>query len=170
MTGERTDTIVLGTEQAQEAFGAALAAACGDASPVIFLLGDLGAGKTTLARGFLRALGHAGAVRSPTYTLVEPYDLGGRWVFHLDLYRVADPGELEYLGLRDFLDDGAALLVEWPERGSGWLPQPDLTIRAEHDPGGRRLTWTSAGALGERLAAALSAQVADLSSLSRKLS
>jgi tRNA threonylcarbamoyladenosine biosynthesis protein TsaE len=160
--------VTLYSESAQEAFGAALAAACGDASPVIFLVGDLGAGKTTLARGFLRHLGHAGAVRSPTYTLIEAYEAGGRRVCHLDLYRIADPGELEFLGLRDLIDDGAILLVEWPERGQGWLPAPDLAIRIEHHPDGRRLGWTAVGALGERLAATLAAIAPDVPDFSRK--
>lgn len=121
-------------EPEQLAFGTALAAVL-DGPPqrlLVFLEGDLGAGKTTLVRGFLAGLGHRGAVRSPTYTLIEPYDAGGRRVYHLDLYRIADPEELEYLGLREMLAEPAVLLVEWPERGIGWLPQADLTIRIEH--------------------------------------
>lgn len=96
---------------------------------VIYLQGDLGAGKTELVRAWLRALGVVGTVRSPTYTLVEPYELGGRRLFHLDLYRLSDAEELEYLGLRDWA--GAAdttLLVEWPERGAGVLPAADLHL------------------------------------------
>jgi len=131
MSAAANKTLLLESEAEQEAFGARLAAAC-DAPLLIFLEGDLGAGKTTLARGFLRALGHRGAVKSPTYTLIEPYDLGGRKVYHLDLYRVADAGELEYLGLREMLAEEAVLLIEWPERGEGWLPPPDLRVRIEH--------------------------------------
>ena len=122
----------------QERVGALLAAAC-PRPAVIYLEGDLGAGKTTLARGFLRALGQAGPVRSPTYTLLEPYDLATGPVFHLDLYRLADAGELEYLGLRDLTGDRAILLIEWPERGTGGLPPPDLRIRITHHGAGRRL-------------------------------
>jgi tRNA threonylcarbamoyladenosine biosynthesis protein TsaE len=137
-------------EAAQEALGAQLAAVC-DGRVLIFLEGDLGAGKTTLTRGFLRGLGHQGAVKSPTYTLIEPYLVGQRRVYHLDLYRVADPGELEYLGLRELLEEDAVLLIEWAERGEGWLPQPDLRIRIRHAVGGRALSLSAATATGQRI-------------------
>lgn len=138
-------------EDAQQALGARLAEACGSGPLLIFLEGELGAGKTTLARGFLHALGHRGAVKSPTYTLVEPYEIGGRRVYHLDLYRVADPDELEYLGLREMLAEDAILLIEWPERGEGWLPPPDLRIRLLHAGDARRVEITSRGARGMAL-------------------
>lgn len=115
---DETDTAALGAE---------LATVLGSPPLVIFLSGALGAGKTTLARGLLRGLGYDGKVVSPTYTLMEPYEVAGNLILHVDLYRIADSEELEFLGLRDRLDD-AVLLVEWPERGEGWLPQPDLTI------------------------------------------
>ncbi len=108
---------------------------------VVFLSGDLGAGKTTLVRGVMRGLGHLGAVKSPTYTLMEPYTLGERACYHLDLYRLADPGEIEYLGLRDLLGEGALLLVEWPEKGSGELPAPDLVVEIETLAAGRELRF-----------------------------
>jgi tRNA threonylcarbamoyladenosine biosynthesis protein TsaE len=139
---------------AQEAFGARLAAAC-PPKALVFLRGDLGAGKTTLVRGLLRALGEKGPVRSPTYTLVEPYDTPSGRVYHLDLYRLADGEELEYLGLRDMLEEQALILVEWPERGGDWLPRPDLLVSIGHRPEGRALTLEGHGELGERMVADL---------------
>ena len=124
------------------ALGSALAR-CIDAGCVIFLHGDLGAGKTTLVRGFLRQKGWEGPVRSPTYTLVEPYPVDGSTVYHLDLYRLGDPEELEYLGLRDFLNDSSMILVEWPERGAGWLPEPDLVLDIGHLTEGREVIFTA---------------------------
>lgn len=135
--------------EATEALGARLAQSI---SPgIVYLQGDLGAGKTTLTRGLLRALGHQGRVRSPTYTLVEPYRFARSVVYHLDLYRLADPEELEWLGLRDMLDEHALLLVEWPERGIGVLPAADLVIRLEYSGSGRRVTLDAASAAGEQL-------------------
>ena len=104
---------------------------------VVYLRGELGAGKTTLARGLLRALGHRGAVKSPTFTLVEPYQLDGWRLFHWDLYRLTDPEELEFLGLRDQLDGEAVLLIEWPERGQGELPAADLDVALAYADAGR---------------------------------
>lgn len=138
------------------ALGARLAEAVRAADPesplVVGLTGDLGAGKTTLASGFLSALGHEGPVRSPTYTLIEPYRLAGRDVYHCDLYRLRDPAELDDLGLRDLLVDGSILLVEWPERAGHRLGSVDLLLRLGyaadegrvveiegHTPTGRRI-------------------------------
>ncbi len=138
------------SESEQEAVGAALAKAVPPAC-VIYLEGDLGAGKTTLARGFMRGLGHQGAVKSPSYTLIEPYELKDRRCFHFDLYRLADPGELEYLGVRDLLVEDAVLLVEWPDRGEGGLPPADLIVRISYRKTGRKLQLLAMSEIGEEL-------------------
>ena len=104
---------------------------------VVYLRGDLGAGKTTLVRGYLRALGYEGSVKSPTYTLVEPYEIDGFAIAHLDLYRVTDPLELEFIGLEDVLRDVSLTFIEWPERGEGYLPAPDFIIDLEIYGSGR---------------------------------
>ncbi|MES2821370.1 MAG: tRNA (adenosine(37)-N6)-threonylcarbamoyltransferase complex ATPase subunit type 1 TsaE [Pseudomonadota bacterium] len=122
---------------------------------IIFLLGDLGAGKTTLSRGIIRGLGHVGAVKSPTFTLVEPYELGERRAFHFDLYRLADPEELEFLGIRDYFEGDALCLIEWPQRGAGFLPKPDLTITITPLTGGRALRLEPHGIRGQAWCAAL---------------
>ncbi len=144
----------LDSEAEQEALGARLAA-CLEGPLLIFLEGDLGAGKTTLTRGFLRGLGHQGAVKSPTYTLIEPYQIGARKIYHLDLYRVADPGELEYLGLREMLDEAAVLLIEWAGRGEGWLPTPDLRITIHHRGEGREIELNAVTAAGKAVLSGL---------------
>jgi tRNA threonylcarbamoyladenosine biosynthesis protein TsaE len=126
----------LADEAATLALGRELAMAAPSAA-VVALRGDLGAGKTTLVRGFLRGLGYEGAVTSPTYTLMEPYEAGDRRVVHFDLYRLGDPEELEMLGAREELDGGALALVEWPERGEGVLPPADLGLELVHQGAGR---------------------------------
>lgn len=142
-------------EQAQDAFGRKIAAQLRGPC-VIYLDGDLGTGKTTLVRGVLRGLGHTRSVRSPTYTLLEPYHAGGIHLYHLDLYRLADPEELEFLGLRDLLGLESVLFVEWPERGAGALPPPDLEICISYAPSGRDLELVPRSDRGRRLVAALS--------------
>ena len=111
------------------------------APQVIFLHGELGAGKTTFSRGFLRGRGHAGSVKSPTYTLVEPYEetMGGP-VYHLDLYRLGDAHELAFLGLEDYLSAGGYLLIEWPERAPTQLPAPTITLSLSASGTGRLAT------------------------------
>ena len=112
---------------------------------VIFLRGDLGAGKTTFSRGFLRGRGHDGLVKSPTYTLVEPYEsVPGGPVFHLDLYRLGDEQELAYLGLGDYLSAAGILLIEWPERAEAQLPPPSLDIVLTPEGLGRKATVRAA--------------------------
>lgn len=133
------------------AIGAALARGLPalDAGPLLlFLTGELGAGKTTLTRGLLAALGAGGPVRSPTYTLVEVYDLSGLSVVHADLYRLLDPEELEALGLRDLYLPRHLWIVEWPERAAGALPAPDLTLRLAIEPPGHSVCVEAASAKG----------------------
>lgn len=125
-----------------EAFGATLSDFI-DKDILITLSGNLGAGKTTLTRGFMHAIGHKGAVKSPTYALVEPYNINGKSIMHFDLYRLSDPEELEFLGFRDYLDGSAVCLIEWPEKAIGFLPQPDLAISIDVVKNGRQIHWQS---------------------------
>ena len=115
-------------EAATLAYGAELAT-LGLASALVFLHGDLGAGKTTLVRGYLRALGHQGAVKSPTYTLLETYSLAGVTIYHFDFYRIFDPRELGYMGLEELLAEPAVKLVEWPSKAGDKLPPADIEVR-----------------------------------------
>ena len=134
-----------------EACGARLARALPTRVPQmlqIHLHGDLGAGKTTLARGFLQALGYSDVVRSPTYTLVEAYALGAVTVVHTDLYRLRDPDELEALGLRDLAVADHVWLVEWPERAGAWLPAADIDITLAAHPTFHSIELKAATAAG----------------------
>ncbi len=149
--------LVAADEAAMEACGARLARAA-EPGLVVYLSGDLGMGKTTLSRGFIQGLGHRGAVKSPTYTLVEPYQLGDRQVYHFDLYRLGDAQELEFMGIRDYFSDGAICLVEWPERGEGALPPADIRIKIEREDSGRRLLLCAATLLGKRVLGQMQAQ------------
>ena len=115
---------------------------------VLYLRGDLGAGKTTFARAYIHALGYEGYVKSPSYGLLETYETGGRKVLHLDLYRIEDPEELEYLALRDLFDDRTVLLIEWPERGAGHLPEADLTLEFGESEAGRYIACRGASERG----------------------
>lgn len=128
---------------------------------VVFLHGELGAGKTTFARALLRALDVGERVKSPTYTLLERYKVGTRDAFHLDLYRIADAGELEWLGLDELDAPDALVLIEWPERGRGALPAPDLEVALEHAGRGRNVRLTALSARSVHWLTALDGRVAD---------
>lgn len=141
-------TLYLADEQAMSDFGARIARVT-QGHGLIFLEGNLGMGKTTLSRGIIRGLGHVGAVKSPTFTLVEPYEIGDIRAFHFDLYRLVDPEELEFLGIRDYFEDDALCLIEWPDKGAGFLPKPDLTITISPQDSGRSLKILSQGSRGE---------------------
>jgi tRNA threonylcarbamoyladenosine biosynthesis protein TsaE len=125
---------------------------------VVYLRGDLGAGKTTLVRGWLRALGVAGPIRSPTYTLVEPYEIAGRSVLHMDLYRLSDATELEQLGVYDTPPERSVWLVEWPEHGAGGLPAADLSIFLQLSGSGREISLKTSPALAPALQRMLAGQ------------
>lgn len=115
---------------------------------VVFLSGDLGAGKTTLMRGVLRGLGHDGKVKSPTYTLIEPYAIGENMLYHFDLYRLSDPRALVSLGMSDYLDGQSACWIEWPEKGEGFLPTADLVCQLSVAGTGREVVLTPQTTLG----------------------
>ncbi len=107
---------------------------------VIYLSGELGMGKTTLVRGLLSGLNYEGNVKSPTYTIVEPYELNNQEVYHFDLYRISDPEELEYIGIKDYFNDNSICIIEWPEKAKGTLPQANLEIEIEQYQHGRKMT------------------------------
>ncbi|PKM31889.1 MAG: tRNA (adenosine(37)-N6)-threonylcarbamoyltransferase complex ATPase subunit type 1 TsaE [Gammaproteobacteria bacterium HGW-Gammaproteobacteria-11] len=135
-------------EDAMQALGAAIGSAM-QGRGVIYLQGDLGAGKTTLSRGLIRGQGHIGAVKSPTFTLVEPYELATGVIYHFDLYRLLDPEELEFLGIRDYFSADSLCLIEWPDKGRGVLPMPDLSITIGNEGAGRRVGLQAHTARGE---------------------
>jgi tRNA threonylcarbamoyladenosine biosynthesis protein TsaE len=110
---------------------------------VVWLEGDLGAGKTTFARGLIQALGYQGRVKSPTYGLLEQYQLEGTQILHMDLYRIGEPEELEFIGLADLLDNQTILLIEWPDKGGKWIPEADFVFKFAYHAEGRDLHWSA---------------------------
>jgi tRNA threonylcarbamoyladenosine biosynthesis protein TsaE len=149
----RSITLDVGSAQDMVALGRRLAGGLGRVR-LLYLRGPLGSGKTTLVRGILRGLGYDGAVKSPTFTLLESYALG-RNVHHFDLYRLKDPEELEFLGIRDYMQGEDLCIVEWPQRGGKILPAPDLDIMIEITDMGRRVQFTAHRAGAEALLGSL---------------
>ena len=154
MPTTNSQQIKLSSEQQQLEFAAKVARVV-KPGMVIFLNGDLGTGKTTFVRGFLNALGHQGVVKSPTYTLVEPYQVNDLSIYHFDLYRLADPEELEYAGGRDYFDNQSVSLIEWPEKAEGFLPSADLILYLTYAETGRNLDLEAGSEAGEKLMLAL---------------
>ena len=140
----------LADEQATTELAGQLANLCSRAT-VIYLEGDLGAGKTSFCRGFIHALGYKGRVKSPTYTLVEPYEINDWRIFHFDLYRLSDPEELEFIGIRDYFDDDCICLIEWADKGEGLLAAADLHISIEFIENSRSLTGQANNEYGQTL-------------------
>lgn len=143
-------TLHLPDEAATLRLGATLAAAL-EPRVRIYLSGDLGSGKTTMTRGLLRALGHTGTVKSPTYTLVEPYNFSRLDLHHFDFYRFESTSEWDDAGFREILDSTSVCLVEWPERAGSTLPPGDLHVRLDHREHGRDVSLSASSEAGRRL-------------------
>ncbi|MEW6990671.1 tRNA (adenosine(37)-N6)-threonylcarbamoyltransferase complex ATPase subunit type 1 TsaE [Colwelliaceae bacterium 6441] len=151
-------TFALSNEQATVAMGNKIAKVVKDELKqgiVVYLNGDLGAGKTTITRGFVQGMGHTGHVKSPTYTLVEPYDLTEWQVYHFDLYRLGDPEELEFMGIRDYFNENCCCFIEWPEKGCGLLANADITINMAYQGDEREVEFHAHSAQGQKLLIAL---------------
>lgn len=145
-------TLELPTLEATTKFASNLAK-CMTPGLIIFLHGDLGAGKTTFVRSLLLAMGHVGAVKSPTYTLVESYQLGDLKIEHFDLYRLSDPAELEYIGIRDYVTPNSICFFEWAEKGHGHIPTADLDITLDFTIQGRKGSLVANTAAGKKIIA-----------------
>ncbi|HBO39241.1 MAG TPA: tRNA (adenosine(37)-N6)-threonylcarbamoyltransferase complex ATPase subunit type 1 TsaE [Pasteurellaceae bacterium] len=130
---------------------------------VLYLNGGLGAGKTTLSRGMIQGLGYQGKVKSPTYTLVEEYRLADKTVYHFDLYRLSDPEELEFMGIRDYFKANSVCLIEWAEKGQGLLLEPDLSVHIEYAETARNITLIAENDQGNKIIEQLKAGSADIS-------
>lgn len=128
---------------------------------VFYLSGDLGAGKTTLSRGMIQSLGYEGKIKSPTYTLVEEYHLAEQSIYHFDLYRLSDPEELEFMGIRDYFNPHSICLIEWAEKGQGLLPEPDLIIQIDYADDARNLTLQVRSKQGQQIVQQLIASQID---------
>ena len=151
-------TYLLADEAATVSFGGELAKVVKDKvqqGMTVYLNGDLGAGKTTLTRGFVRGMGHQGNVKSPTYTLVEPYELAPWQVYHFDLYRLADPEELEFMGIRDYFSPHSCSFIEWPEKGQGLLAEADLIIDLVYQGEQRHISVSAETPLGQQILSTL---------------
>jgi tRNA threonylcarbamoyladenosine biosynthesis protein TsaE len=146
---------LLEDEQATVAMGGVLAKNITQGA-VIYLHGDLGAGKTTFTRGVVQGFGHTGKVKSPTYTLVEPYELENQSIYHFDLYRLADPEELEFMGIRDYFNDKSICMIEWPEKGAEFLATADLELTLEYVAQKRKVSIMGKTQKGEEIVDRLS--------------
>jgi len=151
-------TVIVNTAVDMEILGNHLAHLC-HSSAVIYLHGELGSGKTTFTRGFLRGLGYLGKVKSPTYTVVESYDLDHYTVYHFDLYRLSDPEELDYLGIRDYLENNVICLIEWAERGYGYIPPPDIECHLTYQTTARAVEFITHNPQSEQMIAMLKLQI-----------
>ncbi len=147
-------TVSLEDESSSQRLAVQLAQHC--LQGIVYLVGDLGAGKTTLTRYWLHALGHQGNVKSPTYTLIEPYEIAGQPIYHFDLYRLNDPYELELMGIRDYLEQpNALLLIEWPSKGEPIVPAADIQIQLQVQGQQRQASVTAHSTYGEQVLQAL---------------
>ncbi len=152
--------IKLHSPEQTEAVGQAIGQLC-QATLVIYLIGNLGAGKTTLSRGILNACGHVGTVKSPTYTLIEPYELADKTILHADFYRLGDPEEVVLLGLDDFLSRPCIWLIEWPDNVIKSLPPPDISLNLSIKPSYHALSWVNFSTKGELITEKLT-QIAEV--------